>query len=60
LDREGLDLLMEKTLFKPPANKLMVSDMPDENPQVMLDAYEKLGIDPPLTGSENSEEKEPA
>jgi hypothetical protein len=47
LDREGLDLLMERTQFKPAANRLMISDMPDGNPQVMQDAYRQLGLDPP-------------
>ena len=51
LDREGLDLLMEKTKFKPAANTLMVSDMPGENPQLMLDAYEQLGLEPPPEAS---------
>lgn len=47
LDREGLDLLMERTKFKPAANALMVSDMPGENPHVMEDAYQQLGLEPP-------------
>ena len=47
LDREGLDLLMERTKFKPAANALMVSDMPGENPQLMQDAYQQLGLEPP-------------
>lgn len=49
LDREGLDLLMERTKFKAAANALMVSDMPDENPQVMVGAYQQLGLTPPPT-----------
>ncbi len=55
LDREGLDLLMELTKFKPAANALMVSDMPGENPQVMRDAYEQLGLDVPPQPSEAEE-----
>lgn len=47
LDREGLDLLMERTRFKPAANALMVSDMPGENSQVMANAYRQLGLEPP-------------
>jgi chromosome segregation protein len=47
LDREGLDLLMERTWFKPSANSLMVSDMPGENPQVMKNAYQQLGLEMP-------------
>lgn len=47
LDREGLDLMMERTRFKPAANTLMVSDMPGDNPQVMADAYQQLGLEPP-------------
>ena len=47
LDREGLDLLMERTRFKPAANTLMVSDMPGGNPQVMANAYRQLGLEPP-------------
>lgn len=47
LDREGLDLLMERTRLKPAANTLMVSDMPGENSQVMTNAYRQLGLEPP-------------
>lgn len=47
LDREGLDLLMERTRLKPAANALMVSDMPGENPQVMMNAYRQLGLEHP-------------
>lgn len=47
LDREGLDLLMERTKFKDAANALMVSDMPGENPEVMTNAYQQLGFTPP-------------
>lgn len=47
LDREGLDLQMERTKFKEEANKLMVSDMPDENPEVMKGAYQQLGLEQP-------------
>lgn len=47
LDREGLDLLMERTKFKPAANALMVSDMPEENPLVMINAYRQLGFEAP-------------
>jgi len=47
LDREGLDLQMERTQFKKAANDLMVSDMPDENPEVMRAAYQQLGLDQP-------------
>lgn len=47
LDREGLDLLMERTKFKPAANALMVSDMPEENPLVMINAYRQLGFETP-------------
>ncbi|MBO2694264.1 hypothetical protein I6M59_21310 [Shewanella algae] len=47
LDREGLDLQMERTKFKEAANKLMVSDMPDENPEVMKGAYQQLGLEQP-------------
>lgn len=47
LDREGLDLQMERTKFKEAANKLMVSDMPDENPDVMKAAYQQLGLEQP-------------
>ncbi|AUM11018.1 SbcC/MukB-like Walker B domain-containing protein [Ketobacter alkanivorans] len=46
LDREGLDLLMERTKFKAAANALMVSDMPGENPEVMENAYQQLGLAP--------------
>ncbi|MGL5488063.1 MAG: hypothetical protein ACRDC6_17505, partial [Shewanella sp.] len=45
LDREGLDLQMERTKFKAAANKLMVSDLPDENPEVMKGAYQQLGFE---------------
>lgn len=48
LDREGLDLQMERTKFKEAANKLMVSDMPDENPEVMKGAYQQLGFEQPV------------
>jgi hypothetical protein len=47
LDREGLDLQMERTKFKEAANKLMVSDMPDENPEIMKGAYQQLGLEQP-------------
>jgi hypothetical protein len=46
LDREGLDLLMERTKFKAAANALMVSDMPGENPEVLASAYQQLGLTP--------------
>lgn len=48
LDREGLDLQMIRTKFKPAANALMISDMPGENPKVMTDAYQQLGLEVPL------------
>lgn len=48
LDREGLDLQMERTKFKSAGNKLMVSDMPYENPEVMKDAFQRLGFEPPV------------
>lgn len=51
LDREGFDLLIERTHFKPEANTLMVSDMPEENPQVMINAYQQLGLEVPTTSS---------
>ena len=38
---------MERTKFKEAANKLMVSDMPDENPEVMKGAYQQLGLEQP-------------
>ncbi|MCU7829592.1 MAG: hypothetical protein KZQ85_11045 [Candidatus Thiodiazotropha sp. (ex Myrtea sp. 'scaly one' KF741663)] len=47
LDKEGLDLLMERTLLKPAANRLMVSDMPGENPEVLTAAYQQLGLEMP-------------
>lgn len=47
LDREGVDLLMECTLLKPAANSLMMSDMPGDNPEVMVNAYRQLGLEPP-------------
>lgn len=47
LDREGLDLQMERTKFKSAANKLMVSDIPEENPEVMKSAYQQLGLEQP-------------
>lgn len=47
LDREGLDLLMERTTFKSAANTLMMSDMPGENPQMVMDAYDRLGLERP-------------
>lgn len=47
LDREDFDLLMERTKFTPQGNALLVSDMPYENPQVVADAYEELGLTPP-------------
>jgi len=49
LDREGVDLMMERTKFKEAANKLMVSDMPGDNPQVMVDAFQQLGLEPSET-----------
>ncbi len=49
LDREGVDLMMERTKFKEAANKLMVSDMPGDNPQVMVEAFQQLGFEPPET-----------
>ncbi|WP_249978479.1 SbcC/MukB-like Walker B domain-containing protein [Vreelandella olivaria] len=48
LDREGLDLQMERTKFKEAANKLLVSDMPEENPEVMKAAYQQLGLEQPV------------
>lgn len=57
LDREGVDLLMERTLFKPAANALMVSDMPGENPEVMANAYQQLGLEPPPASEPFSMEK---
>lgn len=51
LDREGIDLMMIRTKYKEAANKLMVSDMPGENPQVMVDALSQLGFELP-TNSE--------
>ncbi|MCO7021560.1 SbcC/MukB-like Walker B domain-containing protein, partial [Vibrio paracholerae] len=39
LDREGLDLQMVRTKFKDAANRLMVSDIPEENPSIMDLAY---------------------
>jgi hypothetical protein len=47
LDREGLDLQMERTKFKSAANNLMVSDIPEENPEVMKSAYQQLGLEQP-------------
>lgn len=47
LDREGTDLMMERTCLKPAANGLMVSDMPSENPAVMPAAFQQLGLEPP-------------
>ncbi|MEQ8512226.1 SbcC/MukB-like Walker B domain-containing protein [Algiphilus sp.] len=47
LDREGTDLLMERTRLKPAANALMVSDFPSENPAIEQEAYQQLGLTPP-------------
>ncbi|MCY7296235.1 SbcC/MukB-like Walker B domain-containing protein [Alteromonas sp. a30] len=44
LDREELHLDMIRTKFKAKANQLMTSDLPDENPQVMKDAFAQLGF----------------
>jgi hypothetical protein len=47
LDRQGCDLEMESTYLKPAGNKLMISDMPTGNPDVMANAYKQLGFEVP-------------
>jgi hypothetical protein len=42
LDREELDLQMQRTYFKPAAHQLMTSDMPSENPAVMVEALREI------------------
>jgi len=58
LDREGMDLLMERTKFKKAANLLMVSDMPSDNPDVMKNAYLQLGFEPPQLAPDAAQAEE--
>ncbi|GAA3923828.1 SbcC/MukB-like Walker B domain-containing protein [Litoribacillus peritrichatus] len=57
LDREGVDLLVELTEYTPKANALMMSDVPDKNPEIVIDAYEQLGLEVPQVSVEELQEE---
>jgi hypothetical protein len=55
IDREGLDFIMERTTFKGKAGELLVSDMPDHNPEVMPNAFAQLGLTPSEPANDEKE-----